>query len=127
MVKPKLLLVDDDKNALDGLKKILTRSGYAVSGVISGDTALDILLRKKFDIIITDLNLPGMGGLTLIQEIRKRKLPVSIIVITAYDADIALNTKKYGVDDYLAKPVNVDELELVLEKLWENQKPVDTF
>ncbi|MCF6149844.1 MAG: response regulator [Candidatus Kuenenia sp.] len=122
MAKPKLLLVDDDKNALDGLKKILSRYGYAVSGVISGDAALDVLLQKKFDIIITDLNLPGMGGLTLIQEIRKRELPVSIIVLTAYDEDIAINTKKYGVDDYLAKPVNVDKLELALERLWERQK-----
>ncbi len=62
MIKPKLLLVDDDKNALDGLVKILTHDGYPVFGVLSGYEALNLLSKKSCDIIVTDMKLPGMGG-----------------------------------------------------------------
>ncbi|UJS16130.1 MAG: response regulator [Candidatus Jettenia sp.] len=62
MTKPSLLLVDDDKNTLDGLVKILTHDGYTVSGAVSGYDALNLLSRKNFDIIVTDMKLPGMGG-----------------------------------------------------------------
>lgn len=78
MAKPKLLLVDDDKNALDGLVKILVHDGYHVSGVLSGYEALNLLSKKNFDIIITDTKLPGMGGLSLIHEIRRKEESVAI-------------------------------------------------
>ncbi|MBE7445894.1 MAG: response regulator [Planctomycetia bacterium] len=122
MTKPKLLLIEDDKNTLDGLVKILTRDGFSVSGVMSGYDALHLLTRKKFDIVVTDMKLPGMGGLTLIQEVRKMGLPIAIVVITAYSSEnTAAEVTKYGADYFLAKPVNIEELESVLEKLCEKQ------
>ncbi len=123
MTKPKLLLVDDDKNALDGLVKILTHDGYPVSGVLSGYEALNLLSKKAFDIIVTDMKLPGMGGLSLIHEIRKKDETVAIVVITAYSSvKTAVEAIKCGADDYLTKPINVEELTLVLGKLWEKQR-----
>ncbi len=123
MTKPKLLLVDDDKNALDGLVKILEGDGYHVSGVLSGYEALNLLSKKKFDIIITDMKLPGMGGLNLIHEVRKMDESVAIVLITAYSSiKTAVDAIKCGADDYLTKPLNIEELELVLEKLWEKQR-----
>ncbi|MBI2470042.1 MAG: sigma-54-dependent Fis family transcriptional regulator [Planctomycetes bacterium] len=123
MIKPKLLLVDDDKNALDGLVKILTYDGYPVSGVLSGYDALNLLSRKNFDIIVTDMKLPGMGGLSLINEIRKKDETVAIVVITAYSSvKTAVEAIKCGADDYLTKPINIEELKLVLGKLWERQR-----
>ncbi len=123
MAKPKLLLVDDDKNALDGLVKILTHDGYPVSGVLSGYEALSLLSRKNFDIIVTDMKLPGMGGLSLIHEIRKKEESVAIVVITAYSSvKTAVEAIKCGADDYLTKPINIEELKLVLEKIWERQQ-----
>ncbi|HHT9130206.1 MAG TPA: sigma-54-dependent transcriptional regulator [Candidatus Brocadiaceae bacterium] len=123
MAKPRLLLVDDDKNALDGLVKILTHDGYPVSGALSGYEALNFLSKKSFDIIITDMKLPGMGGLSLIHEIRKKEGSVAIVVITAYSSvKTAVEAIKCGADDYLTKPLNVEELKLVLEKLWERQQ-----
>lgn len=125
MIKPKLLLIDDDKNTLDGLVKILTRDGFSVSGVLSGYDALNLLSRENFDIILTDMKLPGMGGLSLIHEIRKRKEMIAIVVITAYSSEkTAVEAKKYGADCFLGKPVNIEELKVVLEKLWERQKLV---
>lgn len=123
MIKPKLLLVDDDKNALDGLVKILTHDGYPVSGVLSGYEALNLLSKKNFDIIVTDMKLPGIGGLSLIHEIRKKEEPVAIVVITAYSSvKTAVEAIKCGADDYLTKPINIEELKLVLEKIWERQQ-----
>jgi DNA-binding NtrC family response regulator len=123
MTKPKLLLIDDDKNALDGLVKILTHDGYTASGVLSGYEALSLLSKKDFDIIITDMRLPGMGGLALIHEIRKKEKDVAIVVITAYSSvKTAVDAIKCGADDYLTKPINIEELKLVLEKLWERQR-----
>ena len=123
MIKPKLLLVDDDKNALDGLVKILTHDGYPVSGVLSGYEALNLLSKKNFDIIVTDMKLPGMGGLSLVHEIRKKEESVAIVVITAYSSvKTAVEAIKCGADDYLTKPINIEELKLVLEKIWERQQ-----
>ncbi len=123
MAKPKLLLVDDDKNALDGLVKILTHDGYPVFGVLSGYEALSLLSKKNFDIIVTDMKLPGIGGLSLIHEIRKKEESVAIVVITAYSSvKTAVEAIKCGADDYLTKPINIEELKLVLEKIWERQQ-----
>ncbi|MEK7805968.1 MAG: sigma-54 dependent transcriptional regulator, partial [Planctomycetota bacterium] len=114
---------DDDKNALDGLVKILTHDGYPVSGVLSGYEALSLLSKKNFDIIVTDMKLPGMGGLSLIHEIRKKEESVAIVVITAYSSvKTAVEAIKCGADDYLTKPINIEELKLVLEKIWERQQ-----
>ncbi|MBI5308540.1 MAG: sigma-54-dependent Fis family transcriptional regulator [Planctomycetes bacterium] len=125
MIKPQILLVDDDQSVLDGLKKILTQDGYAVSTASSGYEALNLLSKMGFDIILTDMKLPGMGGLSLIQEIRKKNEPVAIVVITAYSSvKTAVDAIKCGADDYLTKPLNVEELEIVLEKLWERQQLV---
>src|SRR3989337_3970769 len=120
MTKPRLLLVDDDKDALDGLINILRRDGYQVAGVLSGYEALIALSKKSFDVVITDLNMPGMHGLTLIHEVRKRKEPIALVIITAN------SSFKTGVkggenkecDYHLTKPVNIEELKSVLEKLW---------
>ena len=123
MIMPRLLLVDDDKNTLDGLVKILTRDGFSVSGVLSGDEALNLLSRENFDIVLTDLKLPGMGGLSLIHEVRKKKTQMAIVVITAYGSEkTAAEAVKFGADYYLKKPVNIVELELIVGKLWEKQQ-----
>lgn len=123
MAKPTILLVDDDKDTLDGLVRILELDGYPVSSVFSGYDALNLLAKKRFDIIVTDMRLPGMGGLALIREVRKRNDLPGIVVITAYGSvKTAVEAVKCGADDYLTKPVNIEELELVLEKLWEKQQ-----
>ena len=123
MAKPSLLLVDDDKNTLFGLVKILKRDGFPVSGVLSGYEALNLLSKETFDIILTDMKLPDMGGLTLIQEIRKKEKSVAIVVITAYSSEkTAAEATKCGADYYLVKPVNIEELESILDQLWKKQQ-----
>ncbi len=123
MAKPKLLLIDDDKNTLDGMVKILTRDGFSVCGVVSVYEALRLLSGEKFDIVITDMKLPGMGGLSLIQEVKKIPEPIAIVVTTAYSSGkTATDATGCGADYYLTKPVNIGELESILEKLWDKQQ-----
>ncbi|MDR4508420.1 MAG: sigma-54 dependent transcriptional regulator [Candidatus Brocadiaceae bacterium] len=123
MQKLKLLLVEDDKNTLNGLVKLLTHKGHTVTGVLSGYEALNALSKKNFDILITDMKLPGMGGMALLQEVKKRDTSIAIVVITAYSSvKAAVDAIKYGAEDYLTKPLNVEELELVLKKLQEKQQ-----
>ncbi|MCR4320826.1 MAG: response regulator [Candidatus Brocadiaceae bacterium] len=119
MAKPSLLLVDDDKNTLDGLVRILQCEGYPVSGVLSGYDALKLLFKKKFDVMITDLNMPGMDGLTLIHEVRKGKEPIAIVIVTA-NSSVKTSVNGEGnweCDYFLKKPVNIRELKAILEKL----------
>ncbi|MDR4507523.1 MAG: response regulator [Candidatus Brocadiaceae bacterium] len=126
MTKPRLLLVDDDTNTLDGMVRVMKHYGFPVSGVFSGTEALDLLSKKEFDIIITDMKLQEMGGLTLIREIRKKNEHIAIVVITSYSSvKTALDAKKCGANDYLTKPVNIEELVQVIEKLWKKQQPAD--
>ncbi|HJW87119.1 MAG TPA: response regulator [Candidatus Brocadiaceae bacterium] len=117
MTKPRLLLVDDDKDALDGLINILRRDGYQVAGVLSGYEALIALSKKSFDVVITDLNMPGMHGFTLIHEVRKRKEPIAIVIITANSfVKTGVNgVKNIEYDYFLQKPVNIEELKSVLK------------
>ena|SRR3989337_1104943 len=117
MTKPRLLLVDDDKDALDGLTSILKRDGYQVAGVLSGYEALIALSKKSFDVVITDLNMPGMHGFTLIHEVRKRKEPIAIVIITANSfVKTGVNgVKNIEYDYFLQKPVNIEELKSVLK------------
>jgi DNA-binding NtrC family response regulator len=126
MTKPRLLLVDDDKDALDGLINILRREGYQVAGALSGYEALNSLSKKSFDVIITDLNMPGMHGFTLIHEVRKRKEPIAIVIVTANSSvKTGVNAGKNREYDYfLQKPVNIEELKSILEKLWEKQRVI---
>lgn len=126
MTKPRLLLVDDDKTTLDGLVRILTRDEYPVSGVLSGSDALSLLSRKSFDIIITDMNMPGMNGLALIHEVKKRHAFMIIVIITACSslkvAEDILKTA--SCDYYLLKPVNIEELKVALKDLWEGRQMI---
>lgn len=126
MTKPRLLLVDDDKDTLDGLTSILKRDGYQVAGVLSGYEALNFLSEKSFDVVITDLNMPGMHGLTLIHEVRKRKEPIAIVIVTA-NSSVKTGVNGEGnreCDYFLKKPVNIEELKSILEKLWEKQRVI---
>ncbi|MCF6157905.1 MAG: response regulator [wastewater metagenome] len=125
MIKPRVLLVDDDKNTLNGLVKLLTHDGYPVYGVLSGYEALSLFSKKRFNIVITDLKLPGLGGMSLIQEIKKRNIYVAIVVITAYSSvKTAIEAIQCGADEYLTKPIDIKELESVIERLWKRQRLV---
>ncbi len=120
--KPSILIVDDEKNTRDGLERALRRE-YRVATAESGDTALELMAEDPPDILLTDLRMPGMDGLTLVQRALARHPNLVCLLLTAYGSvETAVEAMKRGAHDYLTKPVNLDELELVLKRALRSQK-----
>ena len=122
MDKPRILLVDDDKNTADGLTKILLQDGYDTSCAYAGKEALDLIEAEHFDIVITDMKLPDISGFTIIEKVKKKDIDIAVVMITAFSSiQTAIDAMKKGADDYLTKPVNIEELELILKKICERR------
>jgi two-component system response regulator AtoC len=105
------------------LQILLRREGYDAVGASSVDAALNELSHHPFDIIITDLRMPGRGGLDLVDEVRARRLDTTVVVMTAYGSkEIAIEAMKRGAYDYLSKPFEADEVVLLLRKAEERER-----
>jgi two-component system, NtrC family, response regulator AtoC len=119
----RVLVVDDEENLRHMLQILLRREGYDAVGASSVDAALTEVERHPFDIIITDLRMPGRNGLELVDEIRRRKLDTTVVVMTAYGSrEIAIEAMKHGAYDYLSKPFEADEVVLLLRKAEERER-----
>lgn len=107
----RLLLVEDDVMVASGIKLGLVDAGYAVDWVGSAERALEVMRDESFDIAIIDLGLPGMGGLSLLQSLRKEGHGMPVLILTARDAllDRVQGLDK-GADDYMVKPFELPEL-----------------
>ncbi len=120
---PQLLIVDDELHVRESLSHWFAEDGYDVVTAESGKQALALLGRRSFDIVITDIRMPGMDGLALQRRILEVDPDLAIIVITAYaSVSTAVQALKEGAYDYLAKPFDPEELTRVIEKAWEKQR-----
>lgn len=125
-----VLIVDDERSMRDFLKILLEKEGYSVTTADSGETALDILTDQTFDVIVSDIRMPGMSGIELL-EITKQSFPdLPVILITAFASpDDAVLAMKNGAFDYISKPFNVDEIKSVIKSSTTTssiqQKPAD--
>jgi DNA-binding NtrC family response regulator len=114
--KPTILIVDDEKNTREGLARALDRA-YTVLLADGGSRALDLLATNNVDVMLSDVRMPGMDGLTLIQRARTRTPQPVCILLTAYGTiETAVEAMKRGAYDFLTKPVNLDRLDLLLQR-----------
>ncbi len=107
----KILVVDDDEHSLKLMDAYLSSAGYGVTRAVNGAQALDILRRERFDLLITDVGMPRIGGFRLLEEVqRKHHLPA--IVITATDADSETQRKAFslGALKFMLKPIEREEV-----------------
>ena len=113
----RVLIVDDDKNTRDGLERALRRE-YDVTAVENAESALVLLAEERsFDIMLSDVRMPGMDGLTLLQRALARQPGLIGILLTAYgNVEMAVDAMKRGAFDFLMKPVNLDHLDLLLKR-----------
>ena len=119
----RVLVVDDEENLRHMLQTLLKREGYEPVGVPSVDCALRELGNLPYDIIITDLRMPGRSGMDLVDEVRRRNLDATVVVMTAFGSkDVAIEAMKRGAYDYLSKPFEADELVLLLRKAEERER-----
>lgn len=119
----RILIVEDDKNTLSGLVEILSEEGYEVVGEASSHKALTLLQKETFEILLTDLRLPGINGLELYEKSREFTPDMKTIVMTAYSSvKDAVESMKKGVYEYLTKPLNLEELFVIIRKAIEERK-----
>jgi DNA-binding NtrC family response regulator len=115
--------VDDEPGVRNLLKTMLTRKGYLASTVSTGDEALALLARESFDLVITDLRMPGMPGEELVARVKIARPQLPVVVISAYGGtQSVVEVVKRGAEDYLAKPFNQEDLELVVFKALEKHR-----
>ena len=106
-----VLLVDDEVEFLETLVKRLKRRNLTVTGVTSGEAALEALGRLPVDVVVLDVKMPGMDGLTCLREIKKRVPLVEVIMLTGHASmEVAIEGMEQGAFDYLMKPMDIDEL-----------------
>ena len=119
MKQMSILVADDDPVIRRLLERRLGESGYDVTVASDGMEAARLLDQEHFDVVITDLVMPGdIGGIELLQVAKDRDISTEVIVITAYSSiDTAVEAMKKGAVDYLEKPINFDELFLRLDKI----------
>jgi DNA-binding NtrC family response regulator len=116
-VRGRLLVVDDEINAADALAALLRDDGYEVTVAYDAENALKVLEGQEPDLVLTDLRLPGLDGIELLGRIKQMHPATMVILMTAFGTvKNAVKAMKLGAEDYLTKPVDVEELELVVER-----------
>ncbi|MBK9097896.1 MAG: sigma-54-dependent Fis family transcriptional regulator [bacterium] len=116
----KILVVDDEDIIRESLSYILTKEKYEVAEAPNGKVAYEMLKETSYDLVITDIEMPEMKGIELLDEIKKMNLQTNTIVITAYGSmETAIAALRSGASDYILKPVEFDELLIKVKKLFE--------
>jgi two-component system response regulator AtoC len=122
MEQKKILIVDDDGSMRHMLSLILKREGYEVHAVGKGNDALNLVASESFDFILSDVVMPGMDGLELLQALKEKKVEATVIMMSAYgNLDTAVEAMKRGAYDYISKPFRPDEVLLALRKAEERE------
>ena len=120
MQKPSILIVDDEKAARYGMKKILQKDNYTVYEAKDGADALQIIKTQHPELIFLDINMPQLDGMKILEMISAIKNPPLVVIVTAYGSEkIAVEAMKKGAYDYIAKPYEIDELRIIAKNAFE--------
>ena len=119
-----ILLVDDDPEFRKAMKKMFEKSGYNVTVAADGQEALEALSEETFDLIISDLRMPNLNGMELMEELKRRKINLPVIFITAYgEVESYMDLMNLGAFEYINKPVKGQEILGVVRKALESASP----
>ena len=119
----KVLVVDDEPGMRSLLTRVMEKEGYIAVACADGDEALQAFAKEDWDLVIADIDMPGMDGIELLKHIRKDSPLVPVLMITAYaTVETAVEAMKLGAHDYITKPFAVDELKIVVGKVFERQR-----
>jgi len=121
--QPRVLVVDDEKFIRDILADFLTMEGYAVRTADDGTQAVNELSRSNFSLVISDLKMPKMGGLELLQHVAKMQPEALTVIMTGFGTvETAIDAMKHGAYDYILKPFKVEEIVHVVQRGLEKQR-----
>ena len=122
----RILVVDDTPLIREHLRVILETDGYEVETAGDGRSALASLQDRPFHLVITDLRMPDVSGMELLQSVRAEKLPLGVIVLTGHgDTQVALEAMKAGADDFVTKPYEPDHLRFLVRRILERRRLID--
>ena len=114
----RVLVVEDEKTLCETIAKGLRLDGYEVDTCFDGEEAWDMILSESYDLIILDLNLPGMDGMTVLKNIRKEDSETSVLILSARgQLQDKIDGLDGGANDYLCKPFHFEELEARVRSL----------
>jgi len=120
-----ILVVDDEKNTREGLRWALEREEVTVLTAADGEEALEILRRESIDLVITDLRMPNLDGMGLLDAVKRECPGTAVVILTGHGTiENAVEAMKLGAYDYLIKPVNLDELSLLIDRFASTRKLV---
>jgi two-component system response regulator PilR (NtrC family) len=120
-----ILVVDDERSMRDFLKILLEKEGHEAHTAEHAEAALNLIPDHNFDVVVTDIRMPGMSGIELLGEIKEDNPDLAVIMITAFASpDDAVRAMKNGAFDYISKPFNVDEIKSVVESATSKNKKV---
>ena len=121
--KIKILVIDDDDSGREALTRLLLSVGYDVTSAATGESALNLIDREHYQVIVSDLFLPDKSGIDILQNVQKVSPATEVIVVTGYaSAQTAVKAMKEGAFDYITKPIDFDELKMVVSKALEKQQ-----
>ncbi len=119
----RIIVVDDEVRAVEGLVELLRLDGYVVAGYSEPVQVIEHLKKASADLLLTDLKMPEMDGLELLQDAKVLDPDLNVVMITGQGTvNDAVAAMKAGADDYLIKPLNVDELEIVIARIFEKRE-----
>ena len=114
----KILIIDDEKNIRLTLKSCLDEEGFEIDIAINGEEALKKILSNNYDLVLLDLKMPGIDGMEVLKEIRKKGNEVNVIIMTAYGTvEKAVEAMKLGAIDFLGKPFTPEEIRKIVKSV----------
>lgn len=122
----KILVLDDEQHTRRVIELHLRKHGHDVSTGKNGQEGKELLARERFDLMLTDLRMPGVSGMELLESIRRQGMSIPVIVLTAYATiESAVEAMKLGANDYIGKPPQLDEITIKVDKLLAQQNLVE--
>ncbi len=122
MSSHKMMIIDDEKIVGDMAKLSLEQEGYEVETFLNGESALERLKEKSFDVVITDLKMKGIDGLEVLRTVKQLYPQTVVIMITAFaNLDVAIEALRDDVHDFFPKPVKIKELKASIKRALDKQ------
>lgn len=117
-----MLIVDDEESVQELLREIAERAGYAATAVASGEEAVASMAQEEVDVVLLDVRMPGVSGLDVLDELRKRNPDTSVIIATAVaEVQTVITAMRSGAYDYVLKPFNLEDVALKIDRALERR------